>query len=91
MLRKEVTFMATKTATKLEGVSAETAQVLITQATAAGISLDEYLKKLLGLKNGKPQDGPLSLAEFDAAMEEFGEDVQPLPRDFSREDIYFAE
>ena len=83
--------MNTKTATPLEGISTETGQILIAQATAAGVSLDEYLKKLLGLTNGNPQDAALSLAEFDAAMEEFGEDVPPLPRDFSREDIYFAE
>jgi len=83
--------METKTVTTIEGISIEVARVLIAQATAAGISLDEYLKRLLGLTNGQPLDASPSLAEFDAAMEEFSEDVAPLPRDFSREDIYFSE
>jgi hypothetical protein len=43
------------------------------------------------LANDQPRGAALNLAEFDAAMEEFGEDVPPLPRDFSREDIYFSE
>jgi len=83
--------METQTVTTIEGISIEVAQVLIDQATAAGLSTDEYLKRLLGLANGQPQDVALRLAEFDAAMEDFGEDVTPLPRDFSREDIYFSE
>ncbi len=83
--------METNTVTTLEGISIETARALIRQAAATGLSLDEYLKQLLGLANGSAQEAALSLAEFDAAMEEFGEDVPPLPRDFSREDIYFPE
>ena len=83
--------MESKTVTTIEGISIEVARVLIDQATAAGVSTDEYLKRLLGLANGQSQDVTLSLADFDAAMEEFGEDVTPLPRDFSREDIYFSE
>jgi hypothetical protein len=83
--------METRTVTTIEGISIEVARVLIDRAAAAGISADEYLKRLLGLANGQPRDVALSLAEFDAAMEEFGEDVQPLPSDFSREDIYFSE
>lgn len=31
---------------------------------------------------------PSTLEEFMAAMESLAEDVEPLPRDFSREDIY---
>jgi len=34
---------------------------------------------------------PFNLEEFLAAMESLAEDVEPLPRDFSREDIYFPE
>jgi hypothetical protein len=83
--------METRTVTTIEGISIEVARVLIDQAAAAGISTDEYLKKLLGIANGQSGNVALSLAEFDAAMEEFGEDVTPLPRDFSREDIYFPE
>jgi hypothetical protein len=83
--------METKIATTLEGISIEVVRALTAQATAAGLSLDDYLKRLLGISNSKPQSAMLNLAEFDAAMEEFGEDVPPLPRDFSREDIYFPE
>lgn len=83
--------METKTVTTIEGISIEVARVLSAQAAAVGVSLDEYLKRLLGLANGRPQDVALNLAAFDAAMEEFGEDVPPLPRDLSREDIYFSE
>ncbi len=83
--------METRTVTTIEGISIEVARVLFDQAAAAGVSPDEYLKRLLGLANGQPRDIALSLAEFDAAMEEFGEDVPPLPHDFSREDIYFSE
>ena len=77
--------------TTIEGISIEVARVLFDQAAAAGVSPDEYLKRLLGLANGQPRDIALSLAEFDAAMEEFGEDMPPLPHDFSREGIYFSE
>ncbi len=83
--------MSTNTMTTIEGISIEVARVLIAQAAAAGVTPDEYLKRLLGLTSGQPQDVALGVAEFDAAMEEFGEDVTPLPRDFSREDIYFSE
>ena len=34
---------------------------------------------------------PTSLEEIMATMESLAEDVEPLPRDFSREDIYFPE
>jgi hypothetical protein len=85
------TRMETRTVTTIEGISIEVARVLLDQAAAAGVSPDEYLKSLLGLANGQPRDVAPSLAEFDAAMEEFAEDVQPLPSDFSREDIYFPE
>jgi len=83
--------METRTMTTIEGISIEVARALIDQAAAANVSPDEYLKRLLGLANGQPRDVAPSLAEFDAAMEEFGEDVKPLPPDFSREDIYISE
>jgi hypothetical protein len=67
----------------------ETAQMLAAQAKAQGLSVDEYLKTLLGIPQSA--QGP-SLDEFMTAMESLAEeDVEPLPRDFSREDIYFPE
>lgn len=75
-------------------VSSETAQILMAQATASGLSIDEYLKKLL---SGESVAAPViaqsdSVEDFMRAMESLSKkDVQPLPRDFSREDIYFPE
>ena len=67
----------------------ETAQMLAAQAKAQGLSVDEYLKTLLGVAQSAEHP---ALDEFMTAMESLGEeDVEPLPRDFSREDIYFPE
>jgi len=77
-------------ASTLDQVSAETEQTLIAQAAASGLSVDDYLKRLLGVANNIPQIIRGSVEEFIQAMESLAEkDVQPLPRDFSREDIYF--
>ncbi|QQS47440.1 MAG: hypothetical protein IPM66_01905 [Acidobacteriota bacterium] len=74
----------------LDQVSAETKQALIAQAEASGLSVDDYLKRLLGVANNIPQIISGSVEEFIQAMESLAEkDVQPLPRDFTREDIYF--
>lgn len=76
----------------LDQVSAETVQALIAQATANGLSVEDYLKRLLGLAENVRQTRGGSVEEFIEAMESFAEkDVQPLPRDFSREDIYFPQ
>jgi hypothetical protein len=67
----------------------ETAQMLAAQAKAQGLSVDEYLMTLLGVPQSAEEP---ALAEFMTAMESLAEDdVEPLPRDFSREDIYFPE
>lgn len=74
----------------LEAVQPETADVIITQAKAKGLSVDEYLRRLLGLSNGKAKAVDHGTVEFVAALESLAEvNVEPLPRDFSREDIYF--
>ena len=66
-----------------------TAELLTQRAKAQGQSVDEYLKSLLGggLERGTVSDSELE--EFMADMESLAEDVEPLPRDFSREDIYY--
>jgi hypothetical protein len=70
-------------------IQPETAETLAAQAQEHGLSIDEYLKSLLGLPNGK-EHWP-AMAEFTSAMESLAEqDVKPLPRDFSRDDIYFT-
>lgn len=67
----------------------ETAQMLAAQAKAQGLSVDEYLKTLLGIAESA-HEPPLD--EFMTAMESLAEeDVEPLPRHFSREHIYFPE
>lgn len=71
-------------------IQPETAETLAAKAQERGLSVDEYLKSLLGLPNGK-ESAP-ALEEFTSAMESLAEqDVAPLPRDFSRDDIYFPE
>jgi hypothetical protein len=75
-----------------EHIAPEIMQALIAQATESGLSVNEYLTRLLGITNGAqsaPQ--PATVDEFITAMESMAEDVPPLPRDFSREDIYFPE
>lgn len=69
-------------------INPETAELLATRASARGLSVEDYLRSLLGVT--PEQSGiPSTLEEFMAAMESLAEDVEPLPRDFSREDIYF--
>lgn len=63
----------------------ETAQMLAAQAKAQALSVDEYLKTLIGITQSAEEP---ALDEFMTAMESLAEeDVEPLPRTFSREDI----
>jgi hypothetical protein len=77
----------------IEQVRPETAELLAVQARTRGLSVDDYLKSLLETMNRtEAAPAPASVEEFMAAMESLAEDeVEPLPRDFSREDIYFPE
>jgi hypothetical protein len=75
----------------LEDVTIEIAEILHTHAKAQGLSVDAYLRALLGLESGQNALAELSQEGFDALMEEFAkgtEHVPPLPSDFSRDDIY---
>jgi hypothetical protein len=75
----------------LEDVTPETAKVLHAQATAQGLSVDAYLKALLGLGSATNALADMPDEEFDALMDDFAkgtEHVPPLPPDFSRDDIY---
>ena len=48
--------------------------------------------QIAGMWRAKNEEAEVSTPEeFMAAMESLAEDVEPLPRDFSREDIYFPE
>jgi hypothetical protein len=71
-------------------------QALIAQATATRLSVNEYLRQLLGLTNGtQPADGesPDTFMEaFIADLESLSEGTEHLPPSaitYSREDIYF--
>ena len=73
-------------------INEETAEVLANRAKAQGLSVDEYLKSLLGVGNERQGVSDSELEEFMAAMESLAdEDVEPLPSSFSRADIYFPE
>ena len=70
-------------------INDETAELLAQRAKAQGQSVDEYLKSLLGGVIERSAVSDSELEEFMADMESLAEDVEPLPRDFSREDIYY--
>ena len=75
----------------LEDVTPETAEMLHAHATAQGLSVDTYLRALLGLGSAENALADMSEEDFDALIEEFAkgtEHVPPLPPDFSRDDIY---
>jgi chromosomal replication initiation ATPase DnaA len=70
-------------------INPETAELLAARASARGLSVEEYLRRLLGVTEASSM--PATIEEFMAAMESLAEDVEPLPREFSRDDIYFPE
>lgn len=75
----------------LTEVEPETAELLAAQAQAHGLSVDAYLKLLLGMPEQRNALAELSDEEFDTLMEEFAsgtEGLPPLPTDFSRQDMY---
>jgi hypothetical protein len=74
-----------------EQIAPEVAQALIAQATANGLSVNEYLRRLLGLTNGTQPAEDASLDAFMADMESLSEGTEHLPPStitYSREDIY---
>lgn len=70
-------------------IDATTAAKLREQAAARGITLEEFLRSLTEDVNGDRAIKEPSVDEFMEAMESLVEDnIKPLPRDFSCEDIY---
>ena len=76
-------------------IEQRTAEMLKAKAEANGLSLDDYLR-LLAEGEVPPVAAPpvaaLDATEIDRILDELaqgGEDLSPLLRDFSREDIYF--
>ncbi len=80
-------------ATLQEQIAPEIAQALIAQATASGLSVNEYLRRLLGLTNDTDDElMDASVDAFMADMEALAEGTEHLPPStitYSREDIYF--
>ena len=76
-------------------IGPEIIQTLMTQAAAHGLSVNDYLKQLLGVTNGAlpaPSASDESLDEFMADLEALAEGTEHLPPStltYSREDIYF--
>jgi hypothetical protein len=75
-----------------EPIAPEIVQALIAQATASGLSVNEYLRRLLGLPDGTQPADDESLNAFMADLEALAEGTEHLPPSiitYSREDIYF--
>ena len=76
-------------------IAPETIQTLVAQAAASGLSVDEYLRQLLGIMNGTQPAPDMSDESFDgfmADLEALAEGTEHLPSaalTYSREDIYF--
>jgi hypothetical protein len=73
-------------ATLNEQIAPEIVQAIITQATARGLSVNDYLRDLLGLKNGQAeQTVPRNEAMF-AVLQETEEILKDMPVSGSTED-----
>jgi hypothetical protein len=75
-----------------EPIAPEIVQALIAQAMASGLSVNEYLRRLLGLSDGTQPADDESLNAFMADLEALAEGTEHLPLSaitYSREDIYF--
>jgi hypothetical protein len=76
----------------LEEVKPETAAMIASQAKAKGLSVDDYLKSLIGMISGPESRSLPTLTELDVDLEAFAEGTDHLPPTtltYSREDIYF--
>jgi hypothetical protein len=69
-------------------LSHDTAQRIRAMAEAEGVTVEAYLSAIAA-GGSEPQNG-MSLAEIDQILDELaaGDNLPPLPADFSREDIY---
>ncbi len=75
-----------------EEVKPETAAMIAAEARAKGLTVDSYLRTLLGVTNSSEALSIPSPAEFEADLMQFSEGTEHLPPTsltYSREDIYF--
>ena len=69
----------------------ETAEALLAQARAQGLSLGSYLRSLAEAWAAAPSNGNVSAEDFDRRLDELAAGLPglaPLPADFSRADLY---
>lgn len=72
----------------LEQVKPETISILEVQAKSSGLSIDDYLKSLMGISEDTMKQAGTS--EFMAAMESLGtESAAFVSSTYSRNEIYF--
>jgi hypothetical protein len=72
----------------LEQVKPETISILEVQAKSSGLSIDDYLKSLMGISEDALKQ--VGTSEFIAAMESLGtESVASVLSTYSRTEIYF--
>ena len=73
-------------------VTHDIAQLIRDNAEAEGVTVDAYLRAVgEASPNSEPAD-QMSLAEVETVLDELaagGENLPPLPENFSREDMYF--
>lgn len=79
--------------TRLEQFKIETGEQIAAQAREYGLSVDAYVQRLLALASDVPRTSVSDDTDkFVTAMESLAEEgTPPLPRDFSRDDLYFPE
>jgi hypothetical protein len=76
-------------ATAMIEVDEKVAAALQAQAAHRNLPLSEFLKEV-ATSNGFINDPlPLSEVEWNRALDEVSDDLPSLPKNFSREDIYF--
>jgi len=76
-------------ATALIEVDEKVAAALKAQAVRRNLPLAEFLKEIAADNQVVDDPLPLSEKEWNRALDEVSDDLPSLPRNFSREDIYF--
>lgn len=77
---------------QVDPATAAIIEALRVKAEAQGLTLEALLRPLTEEKNGGKAAPETTLDEFMQAMESLAEEnIKPLPRDFTREEIYFPQ
>lgn len=65
----------------LPPIAPELIQALISQATASGLTVNDYLSRLLGLTSGHEENGVQSPTPFELVEDVIGSEDSSLPED----------